>query len=98
MTGRWSCVVLVLGLAACRTPHKYVSVYSLDDDESSAARQLRAGSDVGETVTGQMNLPNYADTETTTNTDDAEIVSVAYKGSGPNSDLVHGFFKPIKPE
>lgn len=39
----------------------------------------------------------FLDTETTTNTDDAEIVSVAYKGSGPNSDLVHGFFKPIKP-
>jgi len=67
MTGRWLCVVLVLGLAACRTPHKNVSVYSLDDDESSTARQLRAGSDVGETVTGRINLPNYADTETTTN-------------------------------
>jgi len=75
MTGRWSCVVLVLGLAACRTPHKNVSVYSLDDDESSAARQLRAGSDVGETVTGQMNLPNYADTETTTNSANAAAPS-----------------------
>ena len=67
MTGRWSCVLLLLGLAACRTPHKNVSAYMLDDDESSATRHLRAGSDIGETVTGHMNLPNYADTETATN-------------------------------
>lgn len=90
MTGRWSCVVLVLGLAACRTPHKNVSVYSLDDDESSAARQLRAGSDVGETVTGRMNLPNYADTETTTNSASATAPSAlkepALSGETPGTN------------
>ena len=67
MTGRWSWVVLVVGLAACRTPQKKVSVYSLDDDDSNVAHHLRAGSDVGDTVTGQINLPHYADTETATN-------------------------------
>jgi len=67
MTGRWPCVVLVLVLAACRTPQKNVSVYPLADDAGGTARHLQAGSDVGETVTGRMNLPNYADTETATN-------------------------------
>ena len=67
MSVRWSCVLLLLGLAACRTPHKSVGVYSLDDDGSSTDRHLQTGSDVGETVTGRMNLPNYADTETATN-------------------------------
>lgn len=67
MTGRWPCVVLVLALAACRTPQKNVSVYPLADDESDRASHLHDGSDVGETVTGRMNLPNFADTETTTN-------------------------------
>ena len=67
MTGRWSCVVLVLALAACRTPQKNVSVYPLADDESDRASHLHDGSDVGETVTGRMNLPNFADTETATN-------------------------------
>ncbi|MEI8315407.1 MAG: hypothetical protein WCG79_08150 [Verrucomicrobiota bacterium] len=67
MTGRWSCVVLVFVLAACRTPQKNVSVYPLADDESGNARHLQTGSDVGETVTGRMNLPNFADIETATN-------------------------------
>ena len=67
MTCRWSCVVLVLVLAACQTPQKKVSVYSLDDDEAGQARHLNAGSDVGDTVTGRINLPEYADTETATN-------------------------------
>ena len=73
MTGRWSCVVLVLALAACRTPQKNVSVFSLADDEAGSARYLHNGSDVGETVTGRMNLPNYADTETTTNSTVATV-------------------------
>ena len=64
MTGRWSCVVLLLALAACRTPQKKISVYSLDPDEFGTGRHLPAGSDVGETLAGRMNLPNYADTET----------------------------------
>ena len=67
MTGRWSCVVLVFVLAACRTPQKNVSVYPLADDESVNARHLQTGSDVGETVTGRMNLPNFDDIETATN-------------------------------
>ena len=64
MTGRWSCVVLLVALAACRTPQKKVGVYSLDPDEFGTGRYRPAGSDVGETVARRMNLPNYADTET----------------------------------
>ena len=67
MTGRWSCVLLLAALAACRTPQKKVSIYSLDPDEFGAERHRPAGSDVGETDARRMNLPNYADTETASN-------------------------------
>ena len=67
MTGRWSCVVLVLALAACRTPQKNVSVYSLADDGPGGVRHLQTGSDISKTVTGRMNLQNYTGTKTATN-------------------------------
>ena len=98
MTGRWSCVVLLVALAACRTPQKKVSVYSLDPDEFGTGRHLPAGSDVGETDARRMNLPNYADTETASNSPVATAPATANLLPVEGESTRAGKPKPFSPE
>jgi len=92
MAGRWSCVALVVVLVvACRTPKKEVSIYPLDDDESGNARHRHTSSDAGNAVTGRVELPNYAGTETATN---STVVAAPATNNTPTAILPPANTKP----
>ena len=92
MAGRWSCVALVVVLVvACRTPKKEVSIYPLDDDESGNARHRHTSSDAGNAVTGRVELPNCAGTETATN---STVVAAPATNNTPTAILPPANTKP----
>ena len=65
MAGCWPSVILAGGLllAGCRTPTKTVSVFPIDGEDSVAGSHFRDHSDIGATVTGRMQLPDFGESE-----------------------------------